>query len=302
MATAYTLSTNPKFRGAKLYPKGSGVRVRRLTTAGQPDLSTAGVVRTASRPAALGTATGRQLVPKSGPGWMEVTDTAGKTGWVRYDLLGTAPLASIKNGDGQSLVKAYVRNEVELSKVLARNRVLLDMRAKSISGADPMLTEQKRLELRQKDRQRRILAAKDVIKVTSTIDPFHLVFKPEAIKRWYSINGIGVIPLVAWAIVAGVVVVAGVTWAVVYNHFKTDAQASEIDLSKAKTLSGLLAKTDPETAKKVQAEVNAYGKAQYDTGTAAAVTENDKTNGPLGQAGSLAKWVTVGFLAFKVLA
>ncbi len=177
------------------------------------------------------------------------------------------------------------------------------MRAKSISGADPLLTEQKRLELRQKDRQRRILAAKDVIKVTNTIDPFHLVFKPASIKRWYGINGIGVIPLVAWAIVAGVVLVAGVTWAVVYNHFKTDAQASELDLSKAENLTALLSKADPSTAKKVQAEVNAYGKEQFDAGAAAKQTENDKeSTGPLAETGSLLKWATVGFLAFKILA
>ena len=299
---AYTLSTNPKFRGGKLYPKSAGVRVRSLTPAGQPDMSSAGVVRTASRPATLGTATGRQLVPATGPGWMEVTDAAGKTGWVRYDLLGAVPVTSIKDGDGKALVQAYVRNEVALGKVLARNRVLLDMRSKAISGGDSMLTEQKRLELRQKDRQRRILAAKDIIKVTGTIDPFHLVFKPAAIKRWYGINGIGVIPLVAWAIAAGVVLVAGVTWALVYSHFKTDAKASEIDLSKAEGLSVLLAKTDPATAKKVQDEVNAYGKNQYDTGAAAAVTEKDKKDGPLGEAGSLAKWGTIAFFAFKILA
>lgn len=308
MATTYTLSTNPKWRGFAAYPKGTNVLVRLLTATGKLNLTPSGIVRSASWPASLGTFTGRQLVPATGPGWMEVTDTSGQTGWVRYDLLNfQQPINTIKADDGKKLIQTYLKNEAQLAKLLAHNRVLLDLRSKRISGDDILLTEQKRLELRQKDRQRRILAAKDLIKVTSTIDPFHLVFKPAAIKRWYGINGIGLIPVAVWwigaGIVAGVVLVSGITYKATADHFRTDAKHSEIDLTKAQVLNQTLSKLDPATRAKVVAEISDYGKGEFDAGAAAAVTEADKKDGgPFAEAVDMLKWGIAGFAVYKILA
>ncbi|MDO7873682.1 hypothetical protein Q5H93_02975 [Hymenobacter sp. ASUV-10] len=312
MATAYKLGTNTRFRGAAVYPKGSGVRVRRLTAAGQPDMREAGVLRSASRPAALGTGTGRQLVPATGtgPGWLEVTDSKGKAGWVRYDLLGPKPVDAFKSNEGEALVKAYVQNEITLGKVLARNRVMLDLMGKRISGpnTDSILNEQKRLELRMKDRQRRLMASKDVIKVTSFIDPLHLVFKPAAIRRWYGVGvqGVGAIPFAAWAIgvgvVAGIALVSSITWSMAAKHYTTDAKASIEDFGKAETVQAWLNGLPPEQRKAAEAELVEVGQNLMDKGAAAAVTENDKKEtGVVGQFADLIKWGGVVFLAAKVL-
>ncbi|GAA4366869.1 hypothetical protein GCM10023185_38300 [Hymenobacter saemangeumensis] len=312
----FKLSSNTNYSGQVLYPVGQAVRVRKLK-GGIPDMSTSGILRSASSPAPLGTATGRQLVPASGKGhgWMEVTDSKGAAGWVRFDLLTkNEPTAKLLATGGEKaaerLVKDYISRDVRIAKVLAEAAAkIVILRKLGVSEAKlaPIQARHQRLTSRLQARQQRLRSGK-YLKVTQQTDAVKAQFTPTGAKKWFGISGIGIAPAAIWWLVAGgIALVSGVTWILAQKHYVGDAKESEQDLTECPTVAEQIAiveKTDPAKAQKMREELNAMKAKNTAQGKAEGKVEAEKEagSGPLAETGALVKWATVGFLAFKLLA
>lgn len=313
----YKLTSNPNYAGKKLYPVGQSIRVRVLKGLA-PDMSASGALRTVSSPAPLGTATGRQLQPMTGtaPGWMEVTDTKGAAGWVRFDLLTkNTPTSVLSASSGekaaQSLITDYIGRDVRIARQLASSAARLNiLRQQGVSEAKlaPIIAKHQLLTNRLKERQQRLRSGK-YLKVTKELDVLKEQFSASSIKRWFGISGIGLAPLAIGAIVVvGVAILVGVvTWQMAKDHYIGDAKQSEQDLASCPTIAANIeevAKTDPAKAQKMREELNSMKAKNTAQGEATGkdAAEKEANTGPLAETGSLVKWVTIGFLAFKVLA
>lgn len=313
----FKLSSNKNYTGATLYAAASSVNVRKLA-GDEPNLAASGVLRSVKAGAALGKSTGRQLVPTTGNGWMEVMDPKGATGWVRFDLLTkNAPVDVLAKGqteqDAQRLVQEFLTRDARIARDLggfaARIRAY-ELKGVPAAKLAPARAKYNALVSRLAARQKKVFGDKKYLKVTQTAEPVKDMFGVEKVKQWFGISGVGVLPVLGVVLVVALVAALAsglVTWYAARDHYIGDAKASEQDMRQLPTLEEHLAeldKTNPALAKKIREELNAAKSTNNAEGYAAGKSDAEKEGGtgPIAEAGGLLKWGTVAFLAFKFLA
>ena len=250
------MSQAAEYKNLEVYPKGSTLNVRKTQT------TSSSVLALVKSGQLAGRTTGIYTVMSDGR-WFEINLSNGTQGYVREDVTKFIKPATVTVEDAKGVINDLVESDKKVFETLLRiSPILANQKQK---GADTSGYEQQ-----FKDLTDRLAARQDAIK-KSTVIKWQTGLKKgyDGMLTWFKdlyakISGIGVLPLVAIVVtaVAGAGLAAGA-----YYIFKPKYSESTVDLKISSDLEALLKKTDPETAKKITANLEKQIDKAYNQGT-----------------------------------